>query len=1057
MNEKTYMNCLIKRIAILVFIFLFNGISLLAQEDLQVEGTVLDSESKVPISGVTVRLSNSTEVTSTNSKGQYVIKARRNGNLTFDFIGYKRQEVKVDGARTININLISENRAIDEVVVVAYGEQKKISVTGAISSVSGEELRKSSSANFTATLAGRISGLTAIQSGGGQPGVDNATLYLRGAATTNGKSPLILIDGVPRDNLQALDASEVESVTTLKDASATAVFGVRGANGVLLITTRRGVAGKTEFSASLDQSYSAFTREPERLHSWEYIDLRNEASLNDQMPLRFSSQTREKFVNPLLGLDPNDPDYESKVKVLQYIYPDHDYYRMFIRRYTPQSRVNVTASGGTEKVKFFVNTAYLHQGGNLNVEPESKLGYNSASKLDRYNFRANLDYDISSSFKTYLNLGSYIEQVNMPSASAYPSSSPSWMMRDIFFQAQSILPITPGPLTIDGFGVEPGQIVDPGYLDRSAFEVMNRMGYRNTMRSNLNGTFGADWNLATLITKGLSLKGMISYDSYASTTVQGAKLEPLYRATVNYDTDELSYTVFRPDENRLSVGRSVSSRYNINVQGSLHYKRNFGKHDVTGLILGQRDFWETNGGEIPYNVIGLVGRTTYGYDNRYLAEINMGYNGSEQFSPTKRFGFFPAFSLGWVLSNERFLKEHPVLTNLKLRGSHGKVGNDQMDGKRFLYQSDITMGGGPLGSLSQGRGVNQGLLGNPNITWETAKKTNVGLDVQLFKDLDLAFDVYQERRSDILLTRGTVPSLQGVPLGNIPKVNMGIVNNKGFEIEYHYRKIFSDKLTLRSNGNLGFNKNKVVFLDEARRGESYSYRYTTTGFPLHQAWGHRIDYSNGNGYFNSKEELDEYLSRITYSFGVPRVGDFKYIDLNQDEVIDDKDVAPIKNSAIPGIIYGFDVGGTYKNWDFTVFFQGVGRYSTNFAEQGVWETTKEGNYFGYHRTAWTEERYKNGENITYPALSTQLNTNHRANDFFIMDRSFIRLKNVELAYTFNQKFLSHLGIKHLRAYISGQNLVTWDKLKMTHHDPEYNDAIGYPITKMYSFGCNIRF
>ncbi len=1057
MNEKTYMNCLLKRICFVILLLFFNGISLFAQESFEVEGTVLDSESKAPLSGVTVRLSNSAAVVSTNSKGQYVIKAQRNGNLTFDFLGYRRQEIRIDRARVINVSLVSESRNIEEVVIVGYGQQKKLSVTGAISSVSGEELRKSSSANFTATLAGRISGLTSIQSGGGQPGVDNATLYLRGAATTNGKSPLILIDGVPRDNLQALDASEVESVTTLKDASATAVFGVRGANGVILITTRRGAPGRTEFNTSFDQSYSAFTREPERLHSWEYVDLRNEASRNDNIAIPFSAAVREKFVNPLLGLDPNDPDYEFKMKTRQYIYPDHDYYRQFISRYAPQSRLNVNASGGTDKVRFFVNTAYLRQGGNLNVEPKSKLGYNSASQLDRYNFRANLDYHISSSFKAYLNLGSYIERVNMPSSSAYPNNDANWMMRDIFFQSQSILPITPGPLTIDGFGVEAGHVVDPGYLDRSAFEVMNRMGYRNTMRSNLNSTLGAEWDLGKIVTKGLSLKGMVSYDSYASSTVHGVKREPLYQANVNYETDELSYTVFRPDETRLSVGRGVDSRYNINIQGSLNYGRTFGVHNVTGLILGQRDFWESTGGEIPFNVIGLAGRTTYAYDDRYLAEVNIGYNGSEQFAPTKRYGFFPAFSLGWVVSNEQFLAQNPFITNLKLRGSHGKVGNDKIGGARFLYQSDITMGGGPLGSLSQGRGVNQGLLGNPNITWEMAEKTNIGLDIQLFRDLDLSFDVYQEHRSDILITRGTVPSLQGVPLGNIPKVNMGIVDNKGFEVEYHYRKNLGDNWTLRSNGNVGFNKNNVVFFDEAKRDASYRYNYRTTGFSLNQAWGYRIDYSNGNGYFNSQEELSEYLSRITYGFGVPRIGDFKYMDINEDGIINDKDIAPIKHSAIPGLIYGFDVGGSYKNWDFTVFFQGVGRYSTNFAEQGVWETTKSGNYFGYHRAAWTEERYKNGENITYPALSTQLNTNHTANDFFIMDRSFIRLKNVELAYTFDQKFLSHLGIKYLRAYVAGQNLITWDKLKMNHHDPEYNDALGYPITKMYSFGCNIRF
>ena len=1038
---------------IIIFLVCVNN-ALFAQSK-KITGTVYDDSN--PLGGVSVTIKGSNTGTSTDDEGRFEISAEKGQELLLTAIGFLQKEVLITDENDYVISLEKDVAGIEEVVVVAYGEQKKVSVTGSVSSVSGKELKKSSSANFTNALAGKITGLTAVQSGGGQPGVDDASMFLRGAATTNGQSPLILIDGVPRDNIRTLDPSEVESVTTLKDASATAVFGVRGANGVILIETRRGKPGQAEFNASFDQSFSAFTREPQRLHSWEYIDLRNEAARNEGLELPYSDDVREKFMNPLMGLDPNDPEYKAKAKVREYIYPDHDYYRKFISRYTPQSRLNVNASGGTDRVRYFVNTAYLHQGGNLKVESKDVLGYDPSSKLDRYNFRANLDYDVSSSIKTQLNLGSYIEKVNMPSASEFPGNDPNWMMRDVFFQAQSILPLTPGPLTIGGFGVEPGQLVDPDYLDRSAFEVMNRTGYRNHLRSNLNASIGTDWNLGNILTEGLFIKGMISYDSYATSTEQGSKREPLYIAKVNYDTDELSYTVSRPDEERLSVNRGVDSRYNINIQGSINYSRSFDVHDVTGMILAQRDFWESTGGEIPFNVIGVAGRATYGYDNRYLAEVNLGYNGSEQFAPNNRFGFFPAFSVGWVMSNEEFLKNSAVITNMKLRGSYGKVGNDKIGGARFLYQSDITMGGGPLGSLARGKGINQGLLGNPNISWEIAEKTNLGLDVQLFHELDLVVDIFKEKRSDILITRGTVPSLQGVPLGNIPKVNMGIVNNKGVDFELRYRKELEKDWTLRVSGNVSMNKNKVEFIDEAINDDSYAYPYRQTGFSLGQAWGYQIDYSNGNGFFNSEEEREEYLSRITYGFGEPRVGDFKYIDLNGDGEINEKDMAPIKHTSIPGLIYGFEINTTYKKWDVSVFFQGVGRYSTYFKEQGVWESTKSGNYFGYHRNAWTPERYENGERITYPALGIAQNTNHVPNDFFIMDRSFIRLKNVELSYTFDQNFLNIEGLKNLRVYVSGQNLFTWSRFKMTHHDPEYNDALGYPITKMYNFGLNIGF
>lgn len=1023
----------------------------------ELSGKVIDQEGE-PLIGVNIMIKGTEKGVSTDYDGYFKLEdVEEDAVLIVSYIGFQTQEVEVNGRSYLEIIMLSDSQMLDEVVVVAYGEQKKVSITGSVSSVGGKELKKSSSGNFTNALAGRIAGLTAIQSGGGQPGVDDASMFLRGAATTNGQSPLILIDGVPRDNIRTLDPSEVESVTTLKDASATAVFGVRGANGVILIETRRGKSGQAEFNASFDQSFSSFTREPQRLHSWEYIDLRNEAARNDGLELPYSDDVREKFINPRIGLDPDDPDYEMKVKVREYMYPDHDYYREFISRYTPQSRLNVNASGGTDRVRYFVNTAYLHQGGNLKVEPKDVLGYDPSSKLDRYNFRANLDYDVSQSFRAYLNLGSYIERVNMPSAFAYPNSDPNWMMRDIFFQAQSILPITPGPLTIDGFDVEPGQLVDPDYLDRSAFEVMNRMGYRKQLRSHLNASAGADWDLGEVLIKGLSVRGMISYDSYATSAEQARRLERLYIAKVDYERDELSYTISRPDEERLSVNRGVDSRYNINMQGSIHYDRSFGVHDVTSMVLAQRDFWESTGGEIPFNVIGVAGRATYSYDNRYLAEVNLGYNGSEQFAPNNRFGFFPAFSLGWVMSNEGFLKNNNLITNMKLRGSHGKVGNDKIGGARFLYQSDITMGGGPLGSLARGKGINQGLLGNPNISWEVAEKTNLGLDVQLFRDLDLVIDVFKEQRSDILITRGTVPSLQGVPLGNIPKVNMGIVDNRGFDLEFRYRKGFGKDWVVRISGNVSMNKNKVKFIDEAINDDSYAYSYRRTGFPLGQAWGYQIDYSNGNGYFNSEEELEEYLAHTTYGFGEPRLGDFKYIDLNGDGEINEKDMAPIKHTSIPGLIHGFEIGGTFKNWDLSVFFQGVGKYSTYFQQQGVWESTKSGNYFEYQRNAWTPERYENGEKITYPALGISQNTNHMPNDFFIMDRSFVRLKNMEFSYTFDQSFLNIAGVKNLRLYISGQNLFTWSDFRMTHHDPEYSDALGYPITKMYSFGCNIGF
>ncbi|RAJ91072.1 TonB-linked SusC/RagA family outer membrane protein [Larkinella arboricola] len=1025
----------------------------------EITGKVLDEKGQ-PIPGASVIVKGTTLGTSTNAEGEYILSLPDDKDaIIFSFVGYVPQEVLVGTMTNLVVTLKVDEKALEEVVVVGFGQQKKVSVTGAVASVTSEVLQQSSSASLANSLSGRLPGLTSIQSGGGQPGRDDATMYLRGAATTNGRSPLILIDGVPRDNIRTLDANEVASVSILKDASATAVFGVRGANGVILITTKRGSAGKNELTINAEQSFSSFTREPERLHSLEYMALRNEASRNDGIsPLPFDDAIMAKYANPLAGLDPNDPDYARKAMVRRYMYPDHDYYREYISRYAPQTRVNMNVTGGTDKVSYFVNGGFLHQGGNLNTEPKSVLGYDPSSKMDRYSFRANLDYKVTNSLKSFLNIGSYIEQVNMPSAWLYGNSDTGWMMSDLIYQAQTILPITPGPVTIDGFGVAPGQIVDPGYMDRSAFEIMNRMGYRNEVRSNLNASFGMDWDLSNTVTKGLSIKGMISYDARATTAMQGKKSERLYLAEVNPAKDELTYAVKRSDESLLALTKAADSRYNINMQGSINYARTFGRHDVTGMILGQRDTWESTAGEIPYNVLGVAARATYAYDERYLAEVNMGYNGSEQFAPGHRYGFFPAVSAGWVISNERFLKNNRLLTNLKLRASYGKVGNDKMGSSRFLYQSDITLGGsGPLGSLGLGQTINQGLLGNPNITWEIAQKQNYGLDAQLLGDLSLSVDVFKERRSNILISRGTVPEFQGVPLGNIPKVNMGLVDNQGYELELSYNKAFNRDFRVMVSGNYGYNHNTVKFLDESVRDETYVYRYRATGFPLNQSWGYKIDYSNGNGFFNSKEELDTYLKSTTYGFGEPRVGDFKYVDLNGDGVIDDKDQAPIGYSNIPRVTYGLSLTFEYKGFDLTTFFQGVGKYSSNYQQQGVYEYIIRGTYFDYHKSAWTPERYAAGEEITYPALSTHSTTNHTANDFFIMNRSFTRLKNLVLGYTVPAGALKGVGISKLRVYVSAQNYFTWDRLKMGHLDPENDSSLGYPVTKMANFGLNLTF
>ncbi|MDR3253339.1 MAG: TonB-dependent receptor [Tannerella sp.] len=1000
--------------------------------------------------------------TVTDANGRFALTVQNNATLQVSYVGYITQEVKVGSQTAFTVTLVENTQALEEVVVVGYGTQRKVSVTGAVSSINTSEMKVSTSASLGNALAGRIAGLTSTQSIGGQPGRDDATMYLRGVATINGSSPLILIDGVPRDNIRTMDYNEVESISILKDASATSVFGVRGANGVLMITTKRGKAGKPELTVSATQSFSALTREPSRLHSLDYMKFRNEALINDGMESAiFSDETMALYADPLKGLDPSSPDYATQAATRMYMYPDNDYYRMMIKRWSPQHNINANLSGGTDKLTYFMNVSYLYQGGNLKTEPKEKLGYDPSSKLNRYSFRSNVDYNISKALKVYLNLGTYIEKVNMPNAAAIYGGDQNWMMRDLFFQAQTILPISPGPTTIAGHGVEAGFPLDPSYLDgghymdRSPYTIINKQGYLEETRSNLNSTIGTELDMSA-ITKGLVFKGMLSYDSRSQTVMYGAFNSSMYMANVDYKNNTLSFAELTSATNRLTLSNpSPSSNYTINAQASLNYNRSFELHNVGGMILAQRDYWETTGAEIPYNVLGIAGRAMYDYDSRYFAEFNMGYNGSEQFSPKKRFGFFPSFSAGWLITKESFLADNEYLTSLKVRASYGKVGNDKGQG-RFLYQDNITMGGGFSSSLGQGRGVSEGLLGNPDITWEMATKMNLGIDFQIIKDISGTVDIFRENRTQILLTRASIPYFQGLPLGNVPKVNMGEMENQGFEIELGYNKQINSDLLVHFKGNFSYNRNKRMNVDEVPRDETYTYPKRSTGYSLGQNFGYLINYDQDGGYWTPEALADP--NHLTYDFGTPRAGDFVYSDINGDGVVSEKDQAPIGYGSVPRISWGGSFNVEYKGFDVYAFLQGLGQYSSNFANQGVYESTIRGTYFDLHRTAWTEERWANGDKITYPALSTGQNVNHRANSFFVMDRTFARLKNIEFGYTLPKDALKLLGISKMRVFLQGQNVFTWSpNFPLTHLDPENNDAIGYPQTKMFSLGTNINF
>lgn len=1044
--------------AVLLLMVVGTGTALAQTSGRTITGKVLD-ENNQPMPGVTIIVDGTTNGTMTGPDGTFTLGGvQSSATVIVSCIGYTNQ-VLPEGKTNYLVSLVPDSEMLEETVVVAFGQQKKLSVTGAISTVASADLRKTTSTRLDNALAGRVTGLTSMQSGGGQPGVDGATMYLRGAATTNGKSPLILVDGVERDNIRTIDMNEVESISVLKDASATALYGVQGANGVILIQTRKGQKGKAQLNISVDQSWTSFTKEPSRLHSWEYCELRNEALMNDSQAPEFSEETIAKFRNPLLGLDPSSPDYDNQVAIRKAVYCDNDYYRMYLKSNTPQTRANANISGGTDFVNYFVNVGYIHQGGNLNTESPDYLGYDPQCYMNRLSLRSNLDFHITKNLTASLNIASYAENVNMPAVGDLYRGDQSWMITDIIYQSQTILPISPGPVTDPRFGGVSDGVVGYNYLDRSAYEIINRRGFHTNKRKNLNTQFSVNWDLGELVTKGLSVNGMAAYDTYNIGVLEGRKKERVYNVRVDYDSETLSYSSSNGDKiEPLTMTSSRFSNYQIYVQGSINYARTFGKHNVTAMATAYRRFWEGTSADIPYNVLGTAARATYSFDDRYLVEGNLGYNGSEQFAPSKRFGLFPSGSIGWIASNESFLKGNKYLTWLKFRASYGLVGNDSMGGLRFLYQDDnkIQSGNGFVQGLG-GKIVKEGLIGNKSITWELSKKMNLGVEIGLFKDFRINVDYFTEKRDQILLKRRTVPSFQGVSSDYIPRVNMGKVDNHGVDVEVSYSHTFNRDFSISSRVNFGFNDNTAIELDEPMRSEEYAYQYHEEGFRLGQEFGYLIDWdSPGNGYFTSQDEIDSYYP---YGFGgKPRVGDFVYKDVNGDGVIDQKDLSPIGYSTtVPGLNYGISLGLNFKGIDFNVLFSGLGRYSKYYSGQGVVEWTKQGTYFDWTRNGWTEERYKNGEKITYPAISTTKTVSHTENDFFIQNRSFLRLKNIELGYTLPERFLSKVGVKALRVYVSGQNLFVWDNLRITHIDPEQNNSYGYPITKNVTLGLNINF
>lgn len=1016
-------------------------------QDRNVSGTVTDADTHAPMAGVTVVVKGSNRGTTTDQKGHYMLTVPDKAVLAFSFIGYADQEVPVGTSLLVDVSLTEATQKIEELVVVGYGVQRKATVTGSLVSVSNEELLRAPVSGVSNALVGLTSGLQALQTSG-EFGSDKVDLRVRGIATLNtgGSSPLILVDGVERATYNDIDPTEIESLNILKDASATAVFGVRGANGVILITTRQGKVGKPKVSFSANIAGLQPSILPKTLGSYDYAMLRNEAQRNDgasEDEVFFKAPTLEKFRT---GSSP-------------VFYPDVDWLDELIKPLSFQQNYNANISGGSERMRFFVSLTYFNQSGGYH-KPEQDLGFKYKHNFDRYNVRMNFDFNLTRDLVLSVKLGNQVTDNVYPNGGAYAA----------FDKALSTPPMA-SPGFVDGklvtlvVGDTSGvpqfnPWAEAGPTSGGSAGTQDRQ-FSNTLNTNVSLKYNMDW-----LTKGLSVRAMVAYDSYYKKAAHRQKYFDSY--TVIPAENEKGYTMFRNGDSGpyagMSESISASNKWRkIYAEAAIEYNRSFGDHRVTALFLANLEKLHKPSLEtgLPHGYLGLVGRVTYDYRGKYMMEFNAGYNGSENFAPENRFGFFPAVSAGWMVSEENFLKDSKVLSYLKIRGSYGEVGNDQIGGQRYMYLlAPYALGNGGWVKTTFGTpGIDQttyniyteGRLSNEKVQWEVARKWNVGFDMRLLGEMiSLSADYFEEKRGNILWTLSTVPEYVAAKL---PASNFGKVNNYGYEFEAAF-KGHAGKFNYWLKGNFSFARSKIIDQDEVKYKNAYQQR---TGHPVGQYFGLVCD-----GFYNTWDEINDPDRPVSIWEGAGlQPGDLKYRDLDKNGIVDSNDVTSIGYGNWPEITYGFSVGGSWKGLDFSILFQGAGRVSTYFsARSGTYPFAADwGPAYEWNLERWTQERYENGDKISFPRLKLKdIEHNYQKSSFWVQDGSYLRLKNLEIGYTFPKELLQKARISNLRVYISGNNLYTWKNNKYPM-DPDAREVWGrvYPPMRVYNIGVNFQF
>ncbi len=1007
------------------------GFETVKRADIVVRGIVKD-EKGLPLPGASVKVKGTLISTATDVNGSFSITAPSASSvLVVSFIGYDSKEITVAGQRTIAVQLTPSSNALEEVAVVGFGTQRKVSLIGAQSTISAKEL-KQPVASITQSLAGRIAGVVGVQRSG-EPGRSTADIWIRGIATFGGNSssPLILVDGVER-SIDNIDPEDIESFTVLKDASGTAVYGVRGANGVILVRTKVGKVGKPNINFDYNEGIGTFTRRPQLADGVTYMNMANEALTGRGQSAKYS---QDYIANTASGKDP-------------LLYPNVNWMNEIFNKYSRNRRANLNAGGGVENAQYYVSLAYYNETGFLKTDNLSQ--YNSALDYKRYNFTSNLNLKITGTTKLDLGIQGYASTGN------YPGLNTS----DIFNSAFDVSPVE-YPVLYPGNFI-PGKSSNGGF--RNPYADLTRRGYRTEFKNQVYTNLRLTQDLK-MLSPGLSATAMVAFDSYNENFINRTKRESTYfpqnvtgtNSPYNADGSLNLVQTYTSGGNYLSFNPAQGGNRRFYTEAAVNYDRAFGKHRVGGLILGYtQDYTNPFAGDftssIPQRQVGLATRATYSYDDRYFTEFNFGYNGSELFAPSNRYGSFPAFGVGWIPSNEKFWGQlKNTISFLKFRYSNGSTGIGTINGRRFAYLTLVSDGasGYQLGkNFNNTGGINVTDYG-VDIRWAESRKQDLGMEIRTLKDnLYLIVDLFKERRTGIFLQRQSIPGYIG--LVNQPYGNLGQVDNRGIDatLEYNF-KVGQVDIGLR--GTYTYNRDKLINDDQPKQP-----------YPWMSHIGNNILSSYGyiaEKLFDNQAEIN--ASPTPGSKALVKPGDIKYKDLNGDGIINSYDVTRIGRGDVPNKVYGFGISASYNGFALSTLFQGTAGADRFINGSGIFPFNGGGglsNAFVNIVDRWTPENPS--QSVFYPRLAygqDQNFNNTQMSSWWIKDMSFLRLKSAQLSYNFPKNFAERLYVKNAAIYIIGSNLLNFSKFKLW--DPELNTGNGsaYPLVTTISLGLNVKF